>query len=160
VTAALDRATGTVELTVRGPETEAPKDAAALHAQGADGWLLAVTRELDDVILRLRTNEPELGTWLIRTEGDVDAGLAHEEVVLDNAGDWLATEILHYAKRVLKRLDVTSRSLIALIQPGSCFAGVLLELALACDRQYVLDGPPLDDEDSPLRAAIRLSPAN
>ncbi|TDQ01349.1 2,3-epoxybenzoyl-CoA dihydrolase [Labedaea rhizosphaerae] len=160
VTAVLDRAAGTVELTVRGPDTEAPADVEALHEQGVDGWLLAVTRELDDAILRLRTNEPELGTWLVRTEGDVDAVLAHEKVVLDHRDDWLANEIIHYAKRVLKRLDVTSRSLIALIEPGSCFAGVLLELALACDRQYMLDGPPLDDEDSPLRAAIRFSPAN
>jgi benzoyl-CoA-dihydrodiol lyase len=124
------------------------------------GWLLALARQLDDVILRLRTNEPELGTWLIRTEGDAEAVLAHEKVVLANTDDWLANEILHYYKRVLKRLDVTSRSLIALIEPGSCFAGVLLELALACDRQYLLDGPPLDDEDSPVRAAMRFSPAN
>ncbi|NIH86852.1 2,3-epoxybenzoyl-CoA dihydrolase [Amycolatopsis granulosa] len=145
VTAELDRDTGVVTITVRGPR--------------GDGWLLAMTRELDDLILRLRTNEPELGTWVVRTEGDPDAVLAAEREVLTGT-DWLSNEILHYYKRTLKRLDVTSRSLIALIEPGSCFAGVLLELALACDRQYMLDGPPIDDEDSDERAFLVLSEAN
>ncbi|MBN6042271.1 2,3-epoxybenzoyl-CoA dihydrolase [Amycolatopsis sp. 195334CR] len=140
--------TETVEITVHGPD------------EHATGWLLTLTRELDDLILRLRTNEPELGTWVIRTAGDAEAVLAHEEAVLGRPDDWLCNEIIHYYKRTLKRLDVTSRSLIALIEPGSCFAGVLLELALAADRQYILDGPPIDDEDSPLRASIRLSEAN
>ncbi|HEX3787785.1 MAG TPA: 2,3-epoxybenzoyl-CoA dihydrolase [Pseudonocardiaceae bacterium] len=156
-----DRAGGTVTLTVRGPETPAPADPAEIATQGADNWLLALTRELDDAILRLRTNENELGTWIIRTEGDPAAVLAHERVVLDNAADdWLCNEIVLYFKRTLKRLDVTSRSLIALIEPGSCFAGLLLELTLACDRQYILDGPPIDDEDSAERASITLSRAN
>ena len=152
VTAALDRDRGVVELTVRGPDGPAPRDPAAVHALGAAGWLLAVTRELDDVILRLRTDEPELGTWLVRTDGSADAVLAHERVVLDHAADdWLCNEITHYLKRTMKRLDVTSRSLIALVGPGSCFAGVLAELAMACDRQYLLaDG----------RTAITLSEAN
>ncbi|MEU6642494.1 2,3-epoxybenzoyl-CoA dihydrolase [Saccharomonospora sp. NPDC046836] len=153
-----DRTAGIVELTVRGPDTLTPSD---VHAQGARFWLLAVTRELDDAILRLRTNEPELGTWVFRTVGDPAAVLAHERLVLANAAeDWLCNEIVHYYKRTLKRLDVTSRSLIALIEPGSCFAGLLLELALACDRQYILDGPPIDDEDSAERASITLSQAN
>ncbi|HVV12804.1 2,3-epoxybenzoyl-CoA dihydrolase [Amycolatopsis sp.] len=145
VTAELDRSGGVVTITVRATESE--------------GWLLAMTRELDDLILRLRTNEPELGTWLLRTEGDPEVVLAHERRVL-GASDWLSNEIVHYYKRTLKRLDVTSRSLIALIEPGSCFAGLLLELALACDRQYMLDGPPIDDEDSEERASIVLSEAN
>jgi benzoyl-CoA-dihydrodiol lyase len=119
-----------------------------------------MTRELDDLILRLRTNEPELGTWLIRTEGDPEAVLEHERRLLGRADDWLSNEIVHYYKRTLKRLDVTSRSLFALVEPGSCFAGVLLELALACDRQYMLDGPPIDDEDSEERAWLILSEAN
>jgi benzoyl-CoA-dihydrodiol lyase len=161
VTATFDRAAGTVEITVRGPQDAAPADAAEVHQQGADNWLLALTRELDDLILRLRTNEIELGTWLIRTEGDAQRVLEHEKVILDAAADdWLCNEIVHYCKRTLKRLDVTSRSLIALIEPGSCFAGVLLELALAADRQYVLDGPPIDDEDSDERAFVTLSEAN
>jgi len=166
VTAELDPARGVVTLTLRGPDTPgldtpAPATAADVHAQGAGCWLLALTRELDDAILRLRTNSPELGTWLLRTEGDPAAVLAHERLVLDNAGtDWLCNEILHFAKRTAKRLDMTSRSLIALIEPGSCFAGLLLDLALACDRQYMLDGPPPEDEQSAERAAIVLSDWN
>ncbi|MDT7657129.1 MAG: benzoyl-CoA-dihydrodiol lyase, partial [Pseudonocardiales bacterium] len=124
-----------------------------VHELGADFWPLAMTRELDDLILWLRANELELGTWVIRTKGDVEDALAFERVIAEhsgsagNPGDWLVNEIRHYFKRVLKRLDVTSRSLIALVEPGSCFAGALLELALACDRQYMLDG--LLEEDSP-----------
>jgi benzoyl-CoA-dihydrodiol lyase len=146
VSARLDRAQRLVTITVRGP--------------GHDDWLLAMTRELDDLILRLRTNEPELGTWLIRTNGDPEAVIDYERRVLGRTDDWLRNEILHYYKRTLKRLDVTSRSLFALVEPGSCFAGVLLELALACDRQYMLDGPPIDDEDSEERACLVLSEVN
>jgi benzoyl-CoA-dihydrodiol lyase len=160
VRAEYDRPLGLVRITVRGPDEPAPADAAALHAQAADGWLLAFTRELDDLILRLRTNETELGTWVLRTEGDPARVLAHEQALLAAQGDWLAGEILHYYKRTLKRLDVTSRSLIALVEPGSCFAGLLLELALACDLQYMLDGPPIEDPDSEERAFLALSEAN
>jgi benzoyl-CoA-dihydrodiol lyase len=146
----IDRANGTAAITIGGPGGEVPD----LHAAGAEGWMLATVRELDDAILDLRTNEPEIGTWLIRTSGDPQAVLAHEQAVLDAAGtDWLATEILLYAKRTLKRLDVTSRSLIALVEPGSCFAGWLLDVALACDRQYMLDDPERPN-------AITLSAAN
>ncbi|MFD8494050.1 2,3-epoxybenzoyl-CoA dihydrolase [Amycolatopsis sp. NPDC059657] len=143
VQAELDRALGLVSITVR--------------ASAEDGWLLRMTRELDDLILRLRTNEPELGTWLLRTEGDPADVLAQEQALSD---DWLSNEIIHFYKRTLKRLDVTSRSLIALIEPSSCSAGLLFELALACDRQYILDGPPIDDEDSTDRASITLTEAN
>jgi benzoyl-CoA-dihydrodiol lyase len=160
VRAAYDRPAGTVEITVLGPEADAPSGPAEIREQGAANWLLAVTRELDDLILRLRTNETDPGTWILRTEGDAAKVLAHERVVLANTDDWLCNEIVHYYKRTVKRLDVTSRSLIALIEPGSCFAGILLELALACDRQYILDGPPVDDEDSDERASIALSDAN
>jgi len=145
ISARLDRAAGLAEITLRGPSGER--------------WLLELTRELDDLILRLRANEPELGTWVFRSEGDPEAVLAHERELL-GASDWLSNEIVHYFKRTLKRLDVTSRSLFALIEPGSCFAGVLLEIALACDRQYMLDGPPIDDKDSEERASITLSEAN
>ena len=145
VTARLDRAAGAVEITVRGPESAAPPDAAGLHELGADSWPLAMTRELDDLILDLRTNEPELGTWLLRTEGEPDLVLGFDELLLASSGDWLANEIVHYFKRTLKRLDVTSRSLIALIEPGSCFAGSLLELALAADRSFMLSGVFEDD---------------
>jgi benzoyl-CoA-dihydrodiol lyase len=122
-----------VDITIRGPQGEVPTGI------DADFWPLAMTRELDDLILWLRTNEPERGTWVIRTEGDTDAVLAYEESMTGDK-DWLTNEIRHYYKRTLKRLDVTSRSLVALIEPGSCFAGALLETALACDRQYMLEG--------------------
>jgi len=152
VTAKLDRERGQVEITVAGPDGDVPDTVERVHELGADFWPLAMTRELDDLILWLRANELELGTWVIRTRGDVEDALAFERVIAEHAGsansqgDWLVNEIRHYFKRVLKRLDVTSRSLIALIEPGSCFAGALLELALACDRQYMLDG--LLEEDS------------
>jgi benzoyl-CoA-dihydrodiol lyase len=155
VTADLDRAAGTATITVRGPgPDEVPADLAGVHRLGAEFWLLAVVRELDDLILRLRVNELELGTWVVRTEGDRDRVLACEALVAGHRGrDWLANEIMLYLKRTLKRLDVTSRSLVALVEPGSCFAGGLLELALACDRQYMLDGL-LEGEDGKPAALV------
>jgi benzoyl-CoA-dihydrodiol lyase len=140
VSATLDRASGAAHITIHGPDRDAPADLAALHAEGADFWTLQMTRELDDLILDLRTNEPELGTWLLTTAGDGGRVLSYDDLLLANAGDWLANEIVHYLKRTLKRMDVTSRSLIALVEPGSCFAGSLLELALAADRSYQLSG--------------------
>ncbi|MEP7023407.1 MAG: enoyl-CoA hydratase/isomerase family protein, partial [Actinomycetota bacterium] len=140
VTADLDPAAGTATITVAGPGQDPPADAAGIAAQGAGFWTLAVTRELDDLILDLRTNEPELGTWVLKTAGDPGQVLAYDHLLAANAGDWLAREVVLYLKRTLKRLDVTSRSLIALIEPGSCFAGSLLELALAADRSYMLAG--------------------
>jgi benzoyl-CoA-dihydrodiol lyase len=161
VSAALDRDRGVAEITVRGPDVGPPPDMAGAHALGAAFWTLAMTRELDDLILDLRTNEPLLGTWVFRTRGEAARVLAYDELLLANQGsDWLANEVVLYLKRTLKRLDVTSRSLITLIEPGSCFAGSLLELALAADRSYMLDGPPPDDPDSKDRAAIRLGAAN
>ncbi len=144
VTARLDRARGVAEITVTGPAPLAggasPASLEGLHEQGAGFWTLAVARELDDLILDLRTNELELGTWVLRTQGDPGAVLAYDQFLLDHHDDWLASEIVLYLKRTLKRLDVTSRSLLALIEPGSCFAGSLLELALAADRSYMLSG--------------------
>jgi benzoyl-CoA-dihydrodiol lyase len=139
LTAVLDRSAGLVGITVRGP-AEPATDLAGMHALGAEFWTLALTRELDDLILDLRTNEPELGSWVFRTEGDAELVLGHDRLLSANRSDWLANEILLYLKRTLKRLDVTSRSLIALIEPGSCFAGSLLELALAADRSFQLTG--------------------
>jgi benzoyl-CoA-dihydrodiol lyase len=148
VTARLDREAGTAEITVRGPDADAPADVAQIHVQGAEFWPLAMTREVDDLILDLRTNEPELGTWVLRTSGDPGRVLGYDQLLLSNADDWLASEIVHYYKRTLKRLDVTSRSLIALIEPGSCFAGTLLELALAADRSFMLAGLFADGGDA------------
>jgi benzoyl-CoA-dihydrodiol lyase len=141
VSASLDRDRAVAEITVTGPSADAPAAMAEVYAEGAAFWSLAVARELDDLILDLRTNETEIGTWVFRTAGDASRVLRHDELLLANSGsDWLAREILLYWKRTLKRLDVTSRSLIALIEPGSCFAGSLLELALAADRSYMLFG--------------------
>jgi benzoyl-CoA-dihydrodiol lyase len=140
VTATLDREGRCVHVMVAGPDADAPAGIEAVHEQGAEFWTLAVTRELDDLILDLRTNELALGTWVFRTTGDPARVLAHDDLLLAHRADWLAAEIIHYLKRTLKRLDVTSRSLLALIEPGSCFAGSLLELALAADRSYQLDG--------------------
>jgi len=141
VSAVLDRERQVAEITVRGPSGDAPASAAEVHALGASFWTLAMTRELDDLILDLRSNETEIGSWVLRTLGSAERVLAHDSLLLENAGsDWLANEIVLYLKRTLKRLDVTSRSLIALIEPGSCFAGSLLELALAADRSYMLLG--------------------
>jgi len=162
VSAEFDRERGLVEITVLGPDGGVPETLARVHELGADFWPLAMTRELDDLVLRLRANELELGTWLLRTRGDVEDALAMERVIAEHSrDDWLVNEVRHYFKRVLKRLDVTSRSLIALIEPGSCFAGALLELALACDRQYMLDGT-LDEEGSEQgdEAQIMLSDSN
>ena len=160
VSAKIDRSRGVAEITVLGPESDAPSDIATLHAQGADFWPLAVTRELDDLILDLRTNENEIGTWVFRTRGDAARVLAYDAFLLDHADDWLANEIRLYLKRTLKRLDVTSRSIIALIEPGSCFAGSLLELALAADRSYQLFGVFEDIDPSAEPAAITLGPMN
>jgi benzoyl-CoA-dihydrodiol lyase len=146
VRAELDRPQGIAAITVSGP------DRAPDLGDGADFWTLAMTRELDDLILDLRTNELELGTWVLRTAGDADRVLAHDAVLLADDG-WLAGEIRHYLKRTLKRLDVTSRSLIALVEPGSCFAGSLLEIALAADRSFALIGAfeDVDPDAEPAR---------
>jgi benzoyl-CoA-dihydrodiol lyase len=140
VSAQLDHAGSEATITVRGPQQGPPADVSGIGEQGVSFWPLAVTRELDDLILDLRTNELELGTWVLRTEGDPRRVLAYDRLLLGSRDHWLVNEIVLYLKRTLKRLDVTSRSLIALIEPGSCFAGSLLELALAADRSYMLAG--------------------
>jgi len=155
----IDRRAGTATLVIAGP-AGVPASLAALHAEGAGSWVLAVARELDDAILRLRMNEPAVGTWLLTTEGDPAAVMATGALLLAHAGDWLVNEIIQYWKRTLRRLDTTSRSLIALITPGSCFAGLLLEVALAADRQYMLDGVFSDDEDPAPPAVLRMDDFN
>jgi benzoyl-CoA-dihydrodiol lyase len=128
-------------LTVRGPEGDLPSTPEAIHAAGDRFWPLRVFRELDDALLRLRSNESLIGTVAVKTEGEPSAVLAADEILLAHKDDWLVREITHFIKRTLKRMDLTSRSFFALIEPGSCFAGTLFELALACDRQYMLDDP-------------------
>jgi benzoyl-CoA-dihydrodiol lyase len=154
----LDRDRGVATITVRGLEGDLPTDAAGIHAQGCRFWPLALARALDDAILQLRANEPALGIWILASEGDSDAVAAADALLIDHAEDWLVRETRLYLKRVLKRLDVSSRSLIARIEPGSCFTGTLFELALAADRSYMLDGGLEGDNRPP--ATVRLSAMN
>ena len=158
VTCAIDRRRGLAEITVAGPPSAPPADAAGVGAAGAGFWPLALARELDDLILHLRTNEPQIGVWVLRTTGRADLVEAYDRLLLDHAGDWLVREVRLYLKRTFKRIDVSSRSVFALIEPGSCFAGTLLELALAADRSFMLDGTRPDDPKRP--ATIRLTAAN
>jgi benzoyl-CoA-dihydrodiol lyase len=155
----LDRDAGTAAITVLGP-TSVPAGVDELHSQGDAAWLLAATRELDDAILRLRTNELAVGTWLLRTEGDPATAAAYDELLLASRDDWLVTETIGFWRRTLKRLDTTSRSLFALVEPGSCFVGALAEIALAADRQYMLEGQFEDDEDPAPPAVLRLDAFN
>jgi benzoyl-CoA-dihydrodiol lyase len=160
VSARLDHAGGVAEITVLGPGEDPPAGAPGVHEQAAGFWPLGVTRELDDLILDLRANEPKLGTWLLRTQGDPGRLLAYDRLLLASRDDWLVNEIIQYLKRTLKRLDVTSRSLIALIEPRSCFAGSLLELALAADRSYMLAGVFEDADPDASPAAIAVGEMN
>ena len=161
VSARLDRDRTVAEITVAGPACDAPVSMTDVYAQGAACWPLAVARALDDLILDLRTNETSIGTWVLRTEGDAARVLGFDHLLLAHYDtDWLAREIILYWKRTLKRLDVTSRSLIALIEPGSCFAGSLLELALAADRSYMLAGVFEDVDPDASPASVTVGPAN
>jgi benzoyl-CoA-dihydrodiol lyase len=158
VTCAVDRNRGVAEITVTAPASPPPADARGIHALGAAFWPLCLARELDDLILHLRTNEEEIGLWILRTAGDAEAVEAYDRVLLEHESDWLAREVRLYLKRVLRRLDVSSRSIFALIEPGSCFAGTLLELALAADRSYMLEGAREGDTRPP--ASVRLTRMN
>jgi benzoyl-CoA-dihydrodiol lyase len=133
VRVALDRAGRRAVITVFGPGA-LPRDVAGIHAAGAAFWPLAMARELDDALLHLRLNEPALGLLVLRTEGDLGAVLAADSLLEAYQADWLVREVRLLLKRVLKRLDLTSRSLVALVEAGSCFAGTLAELAFAADR--------------------------
>jgi len=132
-------------LTVNGPAGEQPRDPDAIVAAGDDYWPLRTFRELDDALLRLRVNEPLIGTVVVKTAGDERRVLDVDEVLLANRQHWLVREIVNFIKRTLKRMDLTSRSFFALIEPGSCFAGTLFELALAADRSYMLDDPEAEN---------------
>ena len=153
----IDRQLGAAFFEIRGPDSPPPQSAEGIRAEGSKFWPLALARELDDAILHLRTNEGQVGTWVFRTSGDAELAQAYDDLLLACADNWLAREITLYLKRTLKRLDVSSRSLVALVEPGSCFAGTLLELALASDRCYMLDGVLEDDEEPP---TVRLTGMN
>jgi benzoyl-CoA-dihydrodiol lyase len=157
VRVALDRAKHQAAITVRGP-AELPTDLAGIHAAGSGFWPLTMARELDDAILHLRLNEPELGILVFRTEGDAAAVLRADALLETHGEDWLVREIRLFLKRVLKRIDMTSRSLFALIEPGSCFAGTLAELAFAADRSLMLSGARAGDNREP--ATLSVSPLN
>ena len=135
-----DRQLSAAFIEIRGPDVSPPRDAEGIRAEGDRFWPLAFARELDDAVLHLRSNESEVGTWVFRTKGDAALVQTYDNLLLSTSDHWLSREITLYLKRTLKRLDVSSRSLVALVEQGSCFAGTLLELALAADRCYMLDG--------------------
>ena len=137
----VDRDKRAATLTVAGPDATQPSSAAEIAAAGDQFWPLRAFRELDDALLRLRVAEPLIGTIVLKTRGDLDAMLAVDDLLVAHQDHWLVREIIHFMKRTLKRLDLTSRSFFAFIEPGSCFAGSLFELALAADRSYMRDDP-------------------
>ncbi len=141
VTVEIDRAKRTATFTVKAPKAAVQGEIAAIEATGAAWYPLVLARELEDAILQMRTNELDIGVWLIKTEGDADAVLQMDEVLQHHKKHWLVRETIGLLRRTFSRLDVSSRSLFALIEPGSCFAGTFLELALACDRSYMLALP-------------------
>jgi benzoyl-CoA-dihydrodiol lyase len=153
VTISLDRDKRIARVNVAAPDGDEPSTPDAMLESGGDFWALRTFRELSDALLELRVNEVEIGTMLLTTSGDAEKVLAIDRTLEQHADHWLVREVIHYIKRTLKRLDLTAMSIIALIEPGSCFAGTLFELALAADRSYMLDDP----DDAP---AVALSPMN
>ncbi len=154
----VDRDARKATITLAGPEADAPSSTDELFAQGADGYMLKLARELDDAILHMRLNEMEIGLWVFRTQGDPEKVVEHENMLLANEDFWLAGEILQYWKRVLKRIDVTSRSLAALVEHGSCYAGVLAEILFAVDRSYMMEDE-FEGDNRPT-ATVTLSESN
>ena len=156
VSAQIDRSARIATIMVSAPKAAIESSPDAIQAAGANWWPLRMARELDDLILNLRTNELEIGAWVIKTRGDANLVIQADAVLEQHKGHWLVRETIGALRRTLARIDVTSRSLIALVDQGSCFAGTFFELALACDRTYMLDLP-----DSPDAApALQLSVAN
>jgi benzoyl-CoA-dihydrodiol lyase len=151
----LDKAARRATIVVRAPESREPADIDGIAKRGAEWWPLRMARELDDAVLTLRTNHLDLGTWLLKTEGDADQVLAVDATMSEHGKYWLVRETIGLLRRTFARLEVSSRTLIALIEPGACFAGTLLELALAADRSYMLD--PEKAEGAP---TLALSPMN
>ena len=145
VTVTIDRARRQATFTVKAPTAATPDSIESIEAQGAAWWPLAMARELDDAILSMRTNELDIGTWILKTEGDAAAVLANDATLVKHKDHWLVRETIGLIRRTFSRIDVSSRSLFALVEPGSCFAGTFLELALAADRSYMLALP--DDAD-------------
>ena len=145
----IDRELCTATFTLEAPSTPLPTSIDAILTQGAGFWPLALMREVDDAILHLRFNEEEIGTWVFKSAGDAAQVLAADEILQNHADHWFIREVLLFTRRVLKRIDVSARSLIAAIEPGSCFAGTLLEFVLAADQSYMLSGQFEDHEAPP-----------
>ncbi len=141
VTLTFDRARRVATLLVRGPEEDLPDTLPAILELGSEYYPLQTFREIDRALLHLRFNEPEIGLLIIKTKGNIENVRKMDETLAAHSTNWFVQEVLLYMKRTLKRLDQTARSMFALIEPGSCFAGSLLELALAADRSYMLDSP-------------------
>ena len=158
ISISLDRQSGIVYLTIKGPSEDLPMDPESIATLGDKYWPLALARDLDDAIIHLSFNELELGTWVFRSVGDIDSVADVDDILIKHEDHWLINEIIQYLKRVLKRLDLASRSLVTLVEPGSCFAGTLLELVFAADRSYMLDGTLQDSSDSP--AVLRTTKMN
>ncbi|MCZ6617944.1 MAG: 2,3-epoxybenzoyl-CoA dihydrolase [Gammaproteobacteria bacterium] len=158
----VDYQSGLATIWLRGPQAPAPADAAGIEKEGASFWPLALLRELDDALLHLRFNEPSLGTLVFKSVGDLDRALGYDALLIEHNDDWLVREVNLYATRVFKRLDLTARSLFALIEPGSCFAGWLSEILFAVDRSYILEGTSdtSDGEEEDEPAGIVLSESN
>ena len=156
VTVTMDREGRSAILEIQAPETQAPANADEIKKQGVGFWPLAVIRAIDDALLYLRFNEPTLGILIIKTSGGIDKVAAYDTLLDQNRDDWLVREILLYMQRAYKRLDVTSRTTFAFVEPGSCFIGMLADLLFAVDRSYMLDGQ-LDDRPAP---TIRLTELN
>ncbi len=154
----IDRAGRKAFITLQGPNEQAPIDMDTFQAQGDQAYLLKLCREFEDAILHMRLNEMEIGLWVIRTQGDPDQFAAHEALLANHTDHWLANEVRQYWKRTLKRLDVTSRSLVAFVEHGSCFVGVLAEILFSVDRTYMMEDEFEDDERA--LATITLSEAN
>ena len=149
VSISIDRELRAATFILKAPTTAVPSSMDAILAAGAQFWPLAIMRDIDDAILHLRFNEEEIGTWIFTSAGDTQAVLAADEVLENNADHWFIREVLLFTRRVLKRIDVSARSLIAAVEPASCFAGTLLEFVLAADQSYMLSGQFEDDEAPP-----------
>ncbi|NVK19493.1 MAG: 2,3-epoxybenzoyl-CoA dihydrolase [Methylocystaceae bacterium] len=154
----INRAGRVATVTLKAPVDTAPSDLSDVLSQGAEFWPLALCRQFDDALLHLRTNETEMGTVIFKTVGNGDLIEGYEKLLQDNADNWLMREIILYWKRTLKRVDMTSRTLVTLVEPGSCFVGILAELIFAADRSYMLDGQ-IEGDDTP-EAKIKLSDFN
>jgi benzoyl-CoA-dihydrodiol lyase len=157
----LDRELGTAWFTLSGPSAgSVPGTPEAIVDAGASFWPLALAREFDDAMLHLRFNEPDIGTWVLQTKGDASAVLAADDVLREHAGHWLVREIRLFWRRTLKRLDLSARTIVTLVTPGSCYAGTLAELLLAADRSFMLEGTFEDADDDLPPAEVVLTDAN